>query len=191
MKRLILLVLVACLSANLSACFTAVAGGAAVSGLSASDRRTTGAQVDDEGIEIKAEHRINDTLGDKIHINVTSFNRNVLLTGEAIDAAAKAKAEAIAKEVENVRSVTNELAIAGISSLTSRSNDTYITSKVKANMIKEDRFPPVYVKVVTENSVVYLMGMVTRKEAGDAVKIARETDGVQKVVTVFEYVTVQ
>lgn len=188
MRLLFALIAAALLAGNLAGCAPVVVGGAAEGGLMAADRRTSGAYVEDEGIEWKGLKQINDALGDKIHVNVTSFNRNVLLTGEAIDEAAKQKAEAIAKEIENVRHVTNELTIAGASSFTSRSNDSYLTSKVKARMISENRFPAIYVKVVTENSVVYLMGMVTRKEADAAVDIARGTDGVQKVVKVFEYV---
>ena len=191
MRILLMLVLAATLSINLSGCVAVVAGGVAAGSLAVADRRTSGAYVDDEGIELKATDRVAKALGDKIHLNVTSFNRNVLLTGEAVDEATKAKAEAIVKEIENVRSVTNELTIAAPTSLSSRSNDTYLTSKVKARMVSENLFPANYVKVVTENSVVYLMGMVTRKEADDAVNIARNTDGVQKVVKVFEYVVVQ
>jgi len=157
----------------------------------AADRRSSGTYVDDEGIEWKALTEINNALGDKIHVNVTSYNRNVLLTGEAFDETSKIKAESIAKDVQNVRNVTNELTIAPATSLTSRSKDSYLTSLVKAEMVKENRFPANYVKVVTENSVVYLMGMVTRKEADDAVEIARSTDGVSKVVKVFEYVVEQ
>ena len=182
------LLILALAVSNLSGCVPVVAGGAAAGGLVAADRRTTGAYIEDQGIEIKTEKNIDEQLGDKIHVNVTSYNRNVLLTGEAIDEAAKEKAESIAKATENIRSVTNELAVAGASSMTSRSNDSYLTSKVKTRMISENRFPSNYVKVVTENSVVYLMGMVTHKEADDAVDITRGTDGVQKVVKVFEYI---
>lgn len=173
---------------SLSACAPAVVGGAAAGGVMAADRRTSGAYVEDEAIEWKTSTQINKELGDKVHINVTSFNRNVLLTGEAFDEASKGKAEAIAKAVENIRSVTNELRVAPTSSLATRSNDTYLTTKVKANMVKADRFSPNLVKVVTENSEVFLMGMVTHKEADDAAEIARSTEGVQKVVKVFEYV---
>ncbi|MCX7627221.1 MAG: BON domain-containing protein [Methylophilaceae bacterium] len=178
-------------TSGLSGCAPVVAGGAAAGGLMVADRRTSGAYVEDQGIELKAEKRIMEQLGDKIHANVTSFNRNVLITGEAIDEATKKRAEEIVKSVENVRSVTNELIIAGASSLSSRSNDAYLTSKVKARMLAENKFPANVVKVVTENSVVYLMGMVTRKEAEDAVEIARGTEGVQKVVKVFEYITAE
>jgi osmotically-inducible protein OsmY len=188
-KRLAItqLLMAAVIATQLTACFPVVVGGAAAGGLMAADRRTAGAYVDDEAIEIKAERNIDEELGDKIHVNVTSYNRNVLITGEAIDEATKAKAESIAKSVANVRGVTNELAISAASSRMERNNDAYITTKVKARMLTEHRFPVNYVKVVTEDSVVYLMGIVTHKEADDAVEIARGTDGVQKVVKVFEY----
>lgn len=188
MRLLNQLLLAAAVCSALSGCVPVAAGGAAAGGVMAADRRTSGAYVEDEEIEWKALLQINEALGDKIHINVTSFNRNVLLTGEAIDEAAKKKAESVTKAIENVRNVTNELQIAGASSLTARTNDTILTSKVKAELFRENRFPVNYVKVVTENSVVYLMGMVTHKEAEDAAEIARSTDGVQKVVKVFEYV---
>jgi osmotically-inducible protein OsmY len=191
MRLLLTLIAATLLAGNLAGCVPVVAGGAAAGGLMAADRRTSGAYVEDQEIEIKGEKRISEKLGDKIHVNVTSFNRNVLITGEAIDEASKQTAESIVKEIENVRSVTNELIIGGASSLSSRSNDSYITSKVKARMLSENRFPTNYVKVVTEDSTVYLMGMVTRKEAEDAVEIARGTEGVQKVVKVFEYVVVE
>jgi osmotically-inducible protein OsmY len=194
MMRLIYLILLcATLSLSLGACAPAVVGGAAAGGLAAADRRTSGTYVEDEGIEWKSLTRISEALKDKIHINVTSFNRSVLLTGEAADEAARQKAESIAREVQNVRNVTNELTIGLPSSIASRSNDTYLTSLVKGNMIKDNagRFAPIHVKVITENAVVYLMGMVTRKEAEAATEIARNTSGVQKVVTVFEYVVVE
>ena len=126
-------------------------------------------------------------LGEHAHVNVTSYNRNILLTGEVPDAAAKAKAELLIKEIENVRTITNEIAVGTKSSLSSRSNDTYLTSKVKTKFITENKFPANYVKVVTENSVVYLLGIVTKAEADAATEIASNTDGVAKVVKVFEY----
>lgn len=191
MRLLTQLLLALAVTSSLSACAPAVVGGAAAGGLAAADRRTTGAYVEDEGIEWKVLKQINDELGDHAHANITSYNRNVLLTGEAFNDTAKARAEAIAKSVENVRSVTNELQVAPTSSLMARSNDTLLTSKVKANLIKDNRVPSNYIKVVTEKSVVYLMGMVTRQEADIAVEIARNTDGVEKVVKVFEYVVEQ
>ncbi len=191
MRLLLALIATAVLAGNLAGCVPVVAGGAAAGGLMAADRRSSGAYVDDEAIELKTEKQINDKLDNRIHVNATSYNRNVLLTGEAYDESAKKTAEEVAKGVENVRSVTNELTVGPASSMSSRGNDTYLTSKVKARMVSENRFPPNYVKVVTEDSVVYLMGMVTRKEAEDAVDIARNTEGVTKVVKVFEYVVVE
>lgn len=180
--------LIVLMATQLSACLPAVVGGAAAGGAMAVDRRTSGIYIEDQGIEIKAEKNIMDQLGDKIHANVTSYNRNVLITGEANDEATRAKAEAIIKSIDNVKSITNELAIDMKSTIANRNSDAYVTSKVKANMLKEGRFPANYVKVVTESSVVYLMGLVTHKEAEDAVEIASSTNGVHKVVKVFEYI---
>lgn len=177
------------LSTQLSACFPVVAGGAVAGGVMAADRRTSGIYLEDQGVELKAKKRIIDNIGAaNINVSVTSFNLNVLLTGEVINEATRAKAETIAKNVENVKTVTNELAISEKSGLGTSASDTYITSKVKSNMIKENRFPSNYVKVVTENGIVYLMGMVTKQEAEDAVEIARSVSGVEKVVKVFEYI---
>jgi osmotically-inducible protein OsmY len=192
MARLLKLILLAVsLTIALNGCVPVIAGGAAAGGLAAADRRTSGAYVDDEGIEWKTNKEIENQLRNKVHVNVTSFNRNVLLTGEALDEETKKQAEAIAKEVSNVRNVTNEMQIGLASAVADRSRDSYLTSLVKGKMYKENRFPPNYVKVVTEASVVYLMGMVTRQEAEDAVEIARSIDGVEKVVKVFEYVIVE
>ncbi len=191
MRLILTLIAVTLLAGNLSACAPVAVGAAASGGVMAADRRTSGAYVEDEAIEWKGLKQINDALGDKIHVNVTSFNSNVLLTGEAIDEASKQKAESVVKGIEHVRSVTNELVIAGASSITSRSNDSYLTTKVKTRMLSENKFPVNFVKVVTESATVYLMGMVTRKEAEDAVEIARGTDGVEKVVKVFEYVVLE
>jgi osmotically-inducible protein OsmY len=126
-------------------------------------------------------------LGEFAHVNITSYNRNVLLTGEVPDAAAQAKTIAYVKSIANVREVTDEIVVGPKSSLSSRSNDTYLTSKVKTKFVTENKFPANYVKIITENSVVYLLGIVTKAEADDAVEIARNTDGVDKVVKVFEY----
>jgi osmotically-inducible protein OsmY len=176
------------LCTQVAACVPVIAGGAAAGGVMAADRRTSGIYIEDQGIELKAEKAIMEQIGDNIHANVTSFNRNVLITGEAFNAESKAKAEAIVKDIENVRSVTNEVVIAAKTSLGGRSNDTFITSKVKTNMVTENLFPANYIKVVTESSVVYLMGLVTHQEADDAVEIARNVNGVEKVVKVFEYI---
>lgn len=169
-------------------CGALVAGGAAATGVVVSqDRRTVGTLTEDEGIEIKTSSRISERFKDGVHINVTSYNRMVLLTGEVPDAAARTEAERIAWAVENVRGVHDELAVAGVSSFTVRSNDSLITTKVKARLLDSQKLNPLHVKVVTENSVVYLMGLVTKDEANQATEIARTTSGVQKVVRVFEY----
>ncbi len=172
----------------LHGCTAVVIGGAAAGGyMVAEDRRTVGTMTEDEGIENKASSRIGDRFKDGVHTNVTSYNRMVLITGEVPDAATKAEVERIARGVENVRGVFNEVAVAGVSSYTVRSNDSVITSKVKARFVDAGKFNALYVKVVTENSIVYLMGLVKKKEAQDAAEIARTTSGVQKVVRVFEY----
>ncbi|MBI3045184.1 MAG: BON domain-containing protein [Betaproteobacteria bacterium] len=172
----------------LHGCAPLVVGGAAAGGaMVAQDRRTVGTITEDEGIELKAASRIGERFRDGIHLNVTSYNRMVLVTGEVPDAAARAEVERIARGVENVRGVYNETLVAGISSYTARSNDAIITSKVKARFLDAGKFNALHVKVVTENSIVYLLGLVSRKEAADATEIARTTSGVQKVVRVFEY----
>jgi len=175
------------LTTQLAACVPAVVGGAAAGGAMAADRRTSGIFVEDENIELKAVKDMETNLGDQAHVNVTSYNRNVLLTGEVPDEAAKEKAESFVKVITNVRNITNEIVVGPKSSLGDRSNDTYLTSKIKTKFVTENQFPANYVKVVTENSVVYLLGIVNKTEADAAVEIARNTDGVTKVVKVFEY----
>ena len=164
-----------------------IAGAAGGAAMVATDRRTAGAQVDDEAIELKIVTRANELYGDRIHLNVTSFNGVVLLTGEVPDQGAWASLGNLAKSTEKVRVVHNELVVAPLSELGSRSNDTYITSKVKTRMIEAAKFPPNAVKVVTERGVVYLMGIVSRAEGQAAGDIAATTEGVQRVVKVFEY----
>jgi osmotically-inducible protein OsmY len=156
----------------LHGCTAAVIGGAAAGGyMVAEDRRTVGTMTEDEGIELKASNRISSRFKEAIHVNVTSYNRTVLLTGEVPDAATKATIERIVRAVENVRGVYNEIAIAGVSSY-----------------VDAGKFHALHVKVVTENSIVYLLGLVTKREAQDATEIARTTSGVQKVVRLFEYI---
>lgn len=166
----------------------AIGVGAGATVLVATDRRTSGAYLEDEGIENKAISRISDKHKDGAHINVTSYNRNVLLTGEAASAEIKADIEKIASEVANVKSVVNEVQIAGVTSMGSRTNDSYITSKVKARFVDTNKFAANHVKVVTEAGTVFLLGMVTRKEGDDATEVARTTGGVTKVVKLFEYI---
>lgn len=188
--RLALPLLLAALVPSLQACFPVVAGGVTAGVLMATDRRSSGTYVEDEGIELKASSRISDLLKDQGHVNVTSYNRKVLLTGEVPSDELKAQAEQTAAAVPNVQAITNDLQVAGASSLSSRSNDAYITSKVKARFIDAQRFSANHVKVVTEAGTVYLLGMVTEGEAKAAVEIARTTAGVRKVVNVLEIITV-
>ncbi|NMG33429.1 BON domain-containing protein [Azoarcus sp. TTM-91] len=173
----------------LQGCFPVVAGGAVAGAAIATDRRTSGAYVEDQGIEWKASSRLKERFGDAIHINVTSYNRNVLLTGEVPNDSVRAEIERIAAGVENVRGIINEAVVAGNSSLTARGNDTLITSNVKARFVDSQRFSANHVKVVTEANVVFLLGLVTRAEADAASEIARTSQGVRKVVRVFEYIS--
>lgn len=165
-----------------------VAGAAGGAALVATDRRTAGAQVDDEGIELKIVTQAENLYGERAHVNVTSYNGLVLLTGEVPDQGAWASLGAFAKAQSKVKSVQNELVVAPPTNLSQRSNDTYITSKVKARMVEANKFPPNAVKVVTERGVVYLMGIVNRSEGTSAGDIAATTDGVARVVKVFEYI---
>ncbi|MBW8904148.1 MAG: BON domain-containing protein [Betaproteobacteria bacterium] len=183
-----LAVLATAAAAALQACVPVVIGaGGAAAYSSLEDRRTTGIQIDDESIEVRASNRINDRFGARVHVNVTSYNRIVLLTGEVPDDEARIEAEKIVRAVPNVREVTNDLQIAGISSYASRTNDTYLTTKVRGRLLDTKRVSSVHLKVVTEAGAVYLMGLVTEPEAEEAVDIARNTGGVRKVVKVFEY----
>jgi len=185
----LLIIAVLALSALASGCAPLIVGGAVAGGaMVAVDRRQPDIMATDERIEIQASSRISDKLKDQGHVNVTSYNRQVLLTGEATTEALKQEAERIAQGVSEVRGVVNELQISAPTSLGARSNDAYITSVVKSRMVSANKFNTVHVKVVTEASVVYLMGMVTRKEADDATEIARTTSGVKRVVRVFEYI---
>lgn len=186
MRNIFIMACVAMLPA-LSGCMAVAVGGAAATGVMvAEDRRTVGTMTEDQGIELKAASRIEEKIKDA-HINVTSYNRAVLLTGEVSSAANKADAERIARAVDNVRSVFNELQVSGNTSMQARTNDSVITSKVKGRFVDGGKFSPLHVKVVTEDGVVYLMGLVKRQEADSATEIARTTGGVRKVVRVFEY----
>lgn len=178
------------LASQLNACIPVVAGGMATAGAMVSDRRSSGTFIDDEAIELKAIKALGDTFGSKvIHANVTSYNRMVLITGEVSDEANKAKAEAAVLAVDkNIKKVVNELKIASNSEVSKRVKDSYITSKVKADFIKKNQFPATYVKVITEAGTVYLMGIVSRKEAEDASSIASTVADVNQVVKVFEYI---
>jgi osmotically-inducible protein OsmY len=162
------------------------AGGAAAYS-SLEDRRSTGTQIDDESIEVRASNRISDRFGSNAHVNVTSYNRIALLTGEVPDERSREEAEKIVRAVPQVREVTNDLQVAGISSYMARTNDSYLTTKVRGRLLDTKRASPVHIKVVSESGVVYLMGVVTEAEADEVVDIARNTGGVRKVVKIFEY----
>ena len=173
----------------LQGCFPVLAGGMVAGVLAIDDRRTLATQAEDKTIFAKAESRIGERFGDKVHINVTSFNRRVLLTGEVPDDKTRAEIERVVGGIENVGNIVNELQVAGISSLTARTNDSIITGKVKGNFIDQRDMHANAFKVVTEASVVYLMGLVTRAEGDRAASVAARTSGVKQVVKVFEYVT--
>ncbi|MBI3140570.1 MAG: BON domain-containing protein [Rhodocyclales bacterium] len=172
----------------LQGCFPVAAVGVGAGALIATDRRNAETYLADEAIEIRAMNRIGEKFGERVHVNVTGYNMKLLLTGEAPDAALKAEIEQVAGGVPNVKAVANELQVAGISGYGARSNDTYITSKVKARFIEAGKFSVNHVKVVTEAGVVYLLGLVTRREADAAAETARTTAGVLKVVRMFEYI---
>ena len=166
-----------------------VVGGAATGAFVAADRRQAEIVAGDERVGLTALSRVGDRFGDKVHLNVTSYNYNVLLTGEVPDAQTKAEIEKIAMQIPQVKGVVNELQIAGVSSLGARGNDTYLTGRVKGVFVTENKFHANHVKVVTEAGAVYLLGLVTRQEADDATAIARSINGVRKVIRVFEYLT--
>jgi len=168
----------------------ALVAGAAVQGAVATvDRRTLGAQTEDKAITVKAETQMGDIVGDAGHVNVTSYNRKVLLTGEVRDEAMKRAVENRVRSVSNVESITNELNVAGPSSYTSRASDTLITSKVKLSLADKKTVPATAVKVVTEGGTVYLMGLVTQREGNIAADVAKGVSGVMRVVKVFEYIS--
>jgi len=177
------------LAASLSACAPLIIGGAAVGAMSMFDRRTSGAQVEDEGIELRGASRLRDALGDKSHFNITSYNRQVLLTGEVPNEQAKQTAEQVVAKVDNVKGVVNELTVMMNTSLAQRSNDTFITGKVKATLVDDKNLYVGAFKVVTERGTVYLMGRVTQREADEATRLTRNISGVQKVVRIFEIIS--
>ena len=178
--------------AQLAGCAPLLVGGAMVGGtMVAIDRRTTGTQVEDQSIEVKAANRVKEAVGDRAHVNITSYNRTVLLTGEAINDADKAAIEQAVQRIENVRSTVNEVAVTIPSAMSTRSNDALLTGKVKATFIDAKDLQVNAFKVVTERGNVYLMGRVTEREATRATDLARTVSGVQKVVRVFEVVTEQ
>lgn len=188
MKRtaLLSLLMAASLAGALSGCAPLIIGGAAVTAMVAVDRRTPGTQIDDETIELRGGSRVRDAIGAAGHINVTSYNRQVLLTGEVPSEQAKQNAEQVISRVDNVKGVVNELAVLPASTLGQRSSDALVTAKVKASLVDDRELYVGAFKVVTERGVVYLMGRVTQREADKATQIARTISGVQRVVRIFE-----
>ncbi|MCL2829718.1 MAG: BON domain-containing protein [Betaproteobacteria bacterium] len=182
-------VFAALLAGGLSACVPLAVTGVAVGGMAVVDRRSVGTQTEDEGLEWKISAAITEKFGEKVHINQTSYNRRVLLTGEAPDEETRRQAEQLVAAMPNVQGVWNEIQTGPVSSLGARSSDAYITSKVKARFVDAGQFRPMLVKVVTEAETVYLMGIATRKEADAAIQIARTTAGVKKVISVIEIIT--
>ncbi len=186
--RLASLSLVLMLAPLLQGCFPVVAAGVGSAAMVAIDRRQPEIMIGDERIELTASQRISVQVKDQAHVNVTAYNQTVLLTGEAISARIKADVEKVVAEIPQVKSVVNELQVAGPSSFSARSNDTYLTGRIKAAFLTTNKFAANDVKVVCEDGVVYLLGLVTRKEADDATEIARSISGVKKVVRVFQYI---
>ena len=180
---------VALIAAALGGCAAAIVGGAVVGGMVATDRRTTGAQVDDQNIELRAANNLSATFGDRAHLTVTSYNAQVLLTGEVPTAPDKQLAEQIVSRVPSVRAVVNELAVMPNATIEQRSSDSLITAQIKAAMVDTaDIFANLF-KVVTERGTVYMMGRVTRKEADKATETVRGVGGVKRVVRVLEIVS--
>ena len=174
---------------SLQGCIEMAVGSAVVGTLAATDRRTFGAQTEDKAILFKGETRVANLVGSAGHVNVTSFNRKVLLTGEVRDEAMKAAVEREVANIEGVQSIVNDLEIGTPSSFTSRSNDSLITGKVKASFVDAKDLYANSFKVVTERGTVYLMGRVTQREGQHAADVARGISGVNKVVKVFEYIS--
>ncbi len=192
MKKLLLTTLAASLMAtSLAGCVAPLLVGGAFAGgiLAATDRRTSGAQVEDQGIELRAASRLSDAMGERAHINITSYNRQVLMTGEVPSEKDKATAEQIIAKIDNVKSVVNELGVLGNTSLSSRSTDTLITSRVKAALLDDKEVYGNAFKIVTERGAVYMMGRVTKREADYATTVVRGQSGVQKVVRVLETIS--
>ena len=188
-KLLAALLLGATVLPALQGCFPVVAAGVGTGVMATLDRRSLGTQTEDESIEWKAGSRVGDKLRDRGHFNFTSYNRKVLITGEVASEEYKAEAERIVGGIANVQGVHNELVVGPSSSLTDRSNDSFITSKVKSRSVDNGKFNPLHVKVVTEAGTVFLLGMLTQAEADAAIQVARTTSGVRKVIPLFETIT--
>ena len=183
------LIIAAVIGSQITACGVLAVGGVAATASIAADRRTPGVQAIDKGIELEAEGALSKKFGDNAHINVTSFNQKVLLTGEVKDADIKGEADAYVKAMKNARSVFNELTIGPNSTYTARANDSYLESKIKTQMIFTDQLPSNSMAIVAEGSSVYLMGILTQGEADLAKKIASNTNGVKDVYAYFDIIS--
>lgn len=174
---------------SLQGCIPVVATGVVVGALAANDRRTLGSQTEDESIGWKISNRLSERFGDRLHVNATSYNRKVVLTGELPDEAMRADVLALVRRTENVAGVWDELVVAPSSSMGARTTDTYITSKVRARFLDSGQFSANHVKAFTEAKTVYLLGILTAREASAAVEVARTTAGVVKVVSLIEIIS--
>ena len=190
-KFLTILLLTASVSGGLGGCVPMIMGGAVMGTLVATDRRTSGTQLEDEGIELRAASRVRENFGERVHVNIASYNRQVLLTGEVPTEQDKQRVEQVVAKVDNVRAIVNELAMLGNTTISQRANDAYITGKVKAGLVDTKDLLINAFKVVTERGTSYLMGRVTQREADRATNIARSTSGVRKVVRVLEIISEQ
>ena len=175
--------------ASLQGCIALLGAGAVAGGLSLNDRRTGGTQIEDQSIELKSGGRLRDAIGDKGHVNVTSYNRIVLISGEVPTESDKAAAEKAVHDIEGVNNVVNELEVGPNSTISTRSSDTVITTRVKSALIDAKDVQASAIKVITERGNVYLMGRVTEREATRASEVARAQPSVLKVVRVFEIIT--
>jgi osmotically-inducible protein OsmY len=189
MRPLAKAILCAALLTSLSGCVEMMVGGAVMGAVATADRRTLGAQTEDKTITVKSELRVPKMAGDDAHVNIASFNRKVLLTGEVRDEATKSKVESEVRSIGGVQTIANELEISGPSSYTSRSSDALITTKVKASLVDMKTISATSFKVVTERGTVYLMGRVTQREGQVAADVARGVSGVQRVIKIFDYIT--
>lgn len=187
LRRLFLATLIA---SQITGCAVVAVGGVAAGATVMADRRTPAVQAIDKGIELEAENALAKRFGDNAHINVTSFNQKVLLTGEVKDADIKGEADAYVKAMKNARSVFNELVIGPNSTYTSRANDSYLESKIKTQMIFTDQLPSNSMAIVAEGSSIYLMGILTQSEADLAKKVASNTNGVKDVYVYFDIISV-
>jgi osmotically-inducible protein OsmY len=183
------LVVALAIATQLSACGVIAVGGVAAGATVMADRRTPGVQAIDKGIEYEATGALEKKFGDSAHINVTSFNQKVLLTGEVKDADIKGEADAYVKAMKNAHSVFNELVIGSNSTYTGRANDSYLESKIKTQMIFTDKLPSNSMVIVAEGGSVYLMGILTQSEADLAKKVASNTNGVKDVYVYFDIIS--